>query len=141
MELALDKIISIWQEEPRIRNLFVEWHQYSYLKVEDVISLALKIDTNNLHDSFSPFDPKSFFYIEGLEFDIKITLDELMMDNEFFRNRKIQEVNVVQETIIDEVVGYVHKTIEDESIQDKYSEDKLYGETCKGVGNVIQESV
>ncbi|KAF5772262.1 hypothetical protein HanXRQr2_Chr13g0574741 [Helianthus annuus] len=89
--------------EPRIRNIFVEWHQYSYLKVEDVISLALKIDTNNLHDSFSPFDPKSSFYIEGLEFDIKITLDELMMDNEFFRNGKIQEVGIVQETIVDEV--------------------------------------
>ncbi|KAM0020200.1 hypothetical protein Hdeb2414_s0025g00664531 [Helianthus debilis subsp. tardiflorus] len=84
--------------EPRIRNIFVKWHQYSYLKVEDVVSLALKIDTNNLHDSFSPFDSKSSFYIEGLEFDTKITLDELMKDNEFFRNGKIQETMVNEVT-------------------------------------------
>ncbi|KAJ0557813.1 hypothetical protein HanRHA438_Chr07g0314251 [Helianthus annuus] len=91
--------------EPVIRNIFVKWHQYSYLKVEDVVSLALKIDANNLHDSFSPFDSKPSFYIEGLEFDIKITLGELMKDNEFFRNGKIQE------TIVDEVIDDIQEHI------------------------------
>ncbi|MFS7910191.1 hypothetical protein Hanom_Chr02g00103351 [Helianthus anomalus] len=142
MELALESIMSISQDEPIIRKIFAIWHQYSCTKVSDVISLALKIDSNSLQDSFSPYDPNSSFYNKNLEFDINITLEELMKDNELFRNGKIQETccNIVQETIVDEVIDYVHKTIEDESIQDECSEDKLYGEMCKGVGNVIQES-
>ncbi|KAJ0558365.1 hypothetical protein HanIR_Chr07g0335451 [Helianthus annuus] len=62
-----------------------------------------------------------------------------MKDNELFRNGKIQETcdNIVQETIVDEVIDYVHKTIEGESIQDEYSKEKLYGEMFKGVGNMI----
>ncbi|KAM0049567.1 hypothetical protein Hdeb2414_s0008g00287391 [Helianthus debilis subsp. tardiflorus] len=77
--------------EPEIRKIFARWHQYSCTKVKDVISLALKIDSNSLQDSFSPFDPNSSFYNKDLEFDINITLEELMKDNELFRDGKIQE--------------------------------------------------
>ncbi|KAJ0644271.1 hypothetical protein HanOQP8_Chr16g0610111 [Helianthus annuus] len=77
--------------EPEIRKIFARWHQYSCTKVKDVISLALKIDSNSLQDSFSPFDPNSSFYNKDLEFDINITLEELMKDNELFQNGKIQE--------------------------------------------------
>ncbi|KAJ0622931.1 hypothetical protein HanIR_Chr01g0026121 [Helianthus annuus] len=129
--------------ELEIREIYARWHQYSCTKVKDVISLALKIDYNSLQDSFSPFDPNSSFYNKDLEFDINVTLEVLMKDNELFRNVKIQETcdNIVQETIVDEVIDYVHKTIEDVSIQDECSEDKLYGEMSKGVGNVIHESL
>ncbi|KAJ0541512.1 hypothetical protein HanLR1_Chr09g0308721 [Helianthus annuus] len=77
--------------ELKIRKIFARWHQYSCTTVKDVISLALKIDSNGLQDSFSPFDPNSSFYNKDLEFDINITLEELMKDNELFRNGKIQE--------------------------------------------------
>ncbi|KAM0006345.1 hypothetical protein Hdeb2414_s0005g00170811 [Helianthus debilis subsp. tardiflorus] len=129
--------------EPKIRKIFARWHQYSCTTVKDVISLALKIDSNGLRDFFSPFDPNSSFYNKDLEFDINITLEELMKDNELFRNGKIQETcaNLVQETIVDEVIDYVYKNIEDDTIQDKCSEDKLYGEISNGVGSVIQESI
>ncbi|KAJ0519453.1 putative transcription factor WD40-like family [Helianthus annuus] len=109
--------------EPRIRNIFVEWHQYSCTKVKDVISLALKIDSNGLQDSFSPFDPNSSFYNKDLEFDINITLEELMKDNEFFKNGKIQEADIVQEMIDDEVIDestvFVHKSTKDKEICDE----------------------
>ncbi|MFS7914948.1 hypothetical protein Hanom_Chr02g00159521 [Helianthus anomalus] len=61
--------------EPEIRKIFARWHQYSCTKVKDVISLALKIDTNSLQDSSSPFDPNSSFYNKDLEFNINITLE------------------------------------------------------------------
>ncbi|MFS8028698.1 hypothetical protein Hanom_Chr16g01513461 [Helianthus anomalus] len=129
--------------EPGIRKIFAKWHQYSCTKVKDVISLALKIDSNSLQYSFSPYNPNSSFYNKDLEFDINITLEELMKDNELFRNGKIQETfdNIVQETIVDKVIGYVHKTIEDESVQNECSEDKLYDEMSKRVGSLTQESL
>ncbi|MFS8008516.1 hypothetical protein Hanom_Chr14g01273721 [Helianthus anomalus] len=79
--------------EPRIREVFITWHQYSYHKVKDFISLALKIDANKLQDSFSPFDPKSSFYIKELVFDSRKSLDEIMEGNESFRDGKIQEIS------------------------------------------------
>ncbi|KAF5786692.1 hypothetical protein HanXRQr2_Chr10g0444031 [Helianthus annuus] len=42
--------------------------------------------------------------MEGLEFDFKKSLWELMEGNECFENGKIQEVDIVQETIGDEVI-------------------------------------
>ncbi|MFS7902924.1 hypothetical protein Hanom_Chr01g00017171 [Helianthus anomalus] len=109
--------------EPGIRKIFAKWHQYSCTKVKDVISLALKIDSNGLQDSFSPFDPNSSFYNKDLEFDINITLEELMKDIEFFKNGKIQEVDIVQETIDDEVIDestvFVHKSTKDREICDE----------------------
>ncbi|MFS8023109.1 hypothetical protein Hanom_Chr16g01447621 [Helianthus anomalus] len=109
--------------EPRIREVFITWHQYSYHKVKDFISLALKIDSNGLEDSFSPFDPNSSFYNKDLEFDINITLEELIKDNEFFKNEKIQEVDIVQETIDDEVIDestvFVHKSTKDKETCDE----------------------
>ncbi|KAF5768315.1 putative aspartic peptidase A1 family [Helianthus annuus] len=100
--------------EPKIGKILARWHQYSCTKVKDVISLALKIDSNGLQDSFSPFDPNSSFYNKELEFDINVTLEELMKDNEFFKNGKIQEVDIVQETtddeVFDESVVFVHKS-------------------------------
>ncbi|KAJ0845790.1 hypothetical protein HanRHA438_Chr15g0717601 [Helianthus annuus] len=79
--------------EPRIREMFITWHQYSYHKVKDFISLALKIDANKLQDSFSPFDPKSSFYVKELVFDSRKILDEIMEGNESFKDGKIQEIS------------------------------------------------
>ncbi|KAM0067841.1 hypothetical protein Hdeb2414_s0002g00066051 [Helianthus debilis subsp. tardiflorus] len=64
--------------EPEIGEIFAKWHQYSGTKVKDVISLALKIDSNGLKDFFSPFDPTYSIHKKDLELDIKITLDELL---------------------------------------------------------------
>ena len=78
---------------PRIRDIFITWHQYSCHTVEDVISLALKINANELQDSFSPFDPKSSFYIKDLVFDFRKSLDEIMEGNESFKEGKLQEIS------------------------------------------------
>ncbi|KAM0060772.1 putative RNA helicase [Helianthus debilis subsp. tardiflorus] len=102
------------------------------LALENIMSISQEGTVKEYCDSFQIlFD----------QFDISITLEELMKDNELFRNGKIQETcdNIVQETIVDEVIDYVHKTIKDESIQDECSEDNLYGEMSKEVGNKIQE--
>ncbi|MFS7961421.1 hypothetical protein Hanom_Chr08g00714811 [Helianthus anomalus] len=112
--------------EPKIRKIFARWHQYSCTTMKDVISLALKIDSNGLQDSFSPFDPNSSFYNKDLEFDINITLEELMKDNELFRKGKIQE------TIdgSDEMNGlgsiFVDESLENEKdVEVTYSENEI----------------
>ncbi|MFS7991245.1 hypothetical protein Hanom_Chr12g01068521 [Helianthus anomalus] len=93
--------------EPRIREVFITWHQFSYHKVKDFISLALEIDANKLQDSFSLFDPKSSFYVKESIFDesaykvldemlerfsdeIKVQIhDESENDNEKFENEMV----------------------------------------------------
>ncbi|KAJ0526336.1 putative RNA helicase [Helianthus annuus] len=121
--------------KPRIRSIFVKWHQYSCFKVEDVISLALKIDINNLNDSFSPFDPESSFYMEGLEFDFKKSLWELMEGNECFENGKIQEVDIVQEMIAekicDESIISVQELGDNEFFETDFSKDLHGSESLK----------
>ncbi|KAJ0537985.1 hypothetical protein HanRHA438_Chr08g0337611 [Helianthus annuus] len=79
--------------EPRIREVFITWHQYSYHKVKYFISLALKIDANKLQDSFSLFDLKPSFYVKESVFDSRKILDEIMEGNESFKDVKIQEIS------------------------------------------------
>ncbi|MFS8000954.1 hypothetical protein Hanom_Chr13g01184621 [Helianthus anomalus] len=104
-------------------NLTTKWTNNEPIPMYANFSLALKIDSNGLEDSFSPFDPNSSFYNKDLEFDINITLEELMKGNEFFKNGKIQEVDIVQETIddeaIDECTVFVHKSNKDKEICDE----------------------
>ncbi|MFS7888794.1 hypothetical protein Hanom_Chr00s000002g01599271 [Helianthus anomalus] len=56
--------------EPKIRDVFITWHQYSFHTLKDYISLALKLDANKLKDSFSPCDPNSSLYEPHRVFDI-----------------------------------------------------------------------
>ncbi|KAF5777584.1 hypothetical protein HanXRQr2_Chr12g0537411 [Helianthus annuus] len=56
--------------EPEIKDVFITWHQYSFNNVKDYISLALKLDANELKDSLSPYDPNSSFYDAFKVFDV-----------------------------------------------------------------------
>ncbi|KAM0033280.1 putative protein CELLULOSE SYNTHASE INTERACTIVE/3 [Helianthus debilis subsp. tardiflorus] len=56
--------------EPEIKDVFITWHQHSFNNVKDYISLALKLDANELKDSLSPYDPNSSFYDAFKVFDV-----------------------------------------------------------------------
>ncbi|MFS8019778.1 hypothetical protein Hanom_Chr15g01407661 [Helianthus anomalus] len=49
---------------------FVTWHQYSLHTLDDTISLALKLDANELKDSCSPYDSNSSVYHDFKVFDV-----------------------------------------------------------------------
>ncbi|KAI7735565.1 hypothetical protein M8C21_004754, partial [Ambrosia artemisiifolia] len=77
---------------------------------------------------------------QDMEFDINITLKELMKDNELFRNRKIQETcdNMVQETIVDEVID---NDVLEENGYDIKATFKVFDEMPNTFENEIQESI
>ncbi|KAJ0694303.1 putative non-specific serine/threonine protein kinase [Helianthus annuus] len=75
--------------EPEIRDVFITWHQYSFHNVKDYISLALKLDTNKLSDTLSPYDPESSLYIKDLVFDFRKSIDEIMGKNEVSNEDKL----------------------------------------------------
>ncbi|MFS8011727.1 putative armadillo-like helical protein [Helianthus anomalus] len=129
--------IFIFGLEPGIRKIFAKWHQYSCTKVKDVISLALKIDSSGLQDSFSPFDPNSSFYNKDLEFNINITLEELMKDNVFFKNGKIQEVDI----ICDESIVFVQELGDNEFLGTDFSKNLHGSESLKQDVSVESERV
>ncbi|XP_076940188.1 uncharacterized protein LOC143609273 [Bidens hawaiensis] len=75
--------------EPKIRDVFIAWHQYSFHTLKDVISLALKLDANELKDSFSPYDPNSSLYDAFKVFGVndsleigRVTDDDVLRENE-----------------------------------------------------------